>query len=122
MADWRVARVFVLSALVIGLATIVYRQGFGWQLGAAPASLDTPYQTEEAWIAGEIVRDITEMSAYAADRTSRPDVRQPEALAGGVYKVSPVATLSSPVEVNLSEGPWSPSQFATLARAALAGS
>ena len=119
MADWRVARVFVLSALVVGLGAIVYRQGFGFQLGGAPASLDTAYQTEEAWIAGEIVRDITEMSAYAADRTARPDVRQPEALGGSRYKVSPVAALTSPIEVSLAEGPWAPSQFAALAGAAL---
>lgn len=119
MADWRVARVFVLSALVVGLGAIVYRQGFGWQLGGAPALLDTAYQTEEAWIAGEIVRDITEMSAYAADRTARPGVRQPEALGGGVYKVSPVAPLTSSLDVNLAEGPWSPSRFIALARAAL---
>jgi tetratricopeptide (TPR) repeat protein len=119
MADWRVARLLVLGVLVLGLGAIVYRQGFGWQLGGAPASLDTAWQTEEAWIAGEIVRDITEMSAYAADRTARPDVPQPEALGGGRYKVSQVATLKSPLDVNLADGPWSPEQFVVLARAAL---
>jgi hypothetical protein len=119
MADWRVARMFVLGAVVLGLGAIVYRQGFGWQLGGAPAPLDTVYHTEEAWIAGEIVRDITEMSAYAADRTGRLDVPQPEALGGGRYKVPQVATLKSPVDLNLADGPWSPVQFAVLARAAL---
>ena len=119
MADWRVARLFVLGAVVLGLGAIVYRQGFGWQLGGAPAPLDTVYQNEEAWIAGEIVRDITEMSAYAADRTGRPDVPQPEALGGGRYKVPQVATIKSPVDLNLADGPWSPAQFAVLARAAL---
>ena len=116
MADWRVARMFVLGTLVIGLGGLVYRQGFGWQLGGAPASLETAWQTEEAWIAGEIVRDITEMSAYAADRTARPDVPQPESLGGGRYKVPQVATLNAPIEVNLADGPWSPAQYVVLAR------
>ena len=87
---------------------------------AAIPRRSTPYyQTEEAWIAGEIVRDITEMSAYTADRTARPNVRQPEPLGGGRYKVLQVATLTSAVELDLADGPWSPAQFAVLARAAL---
>ena len=59
------------------------------------------------------------MSAYAADRTARTDKGKVEALDGGRYKVHQAATLESPVEVNLSEGPWSPARFAALARAAL---
>jgi hypothetical protein len=123
MGYWRVLRLFILAVCVVVLGAIVYRQGFGWRLGAAPGALDTHYQTEEAWIAGEIVRDITEMSAYAARQPVPADARQLEALGNGRYKVLQVATLPSSVDLDLSsQGPWSPAQFAALARAALGAS
>src|SRR5207248_4632893 len=57
----RAARLLVLAVLITTLAGIVRQRGFGLHLGGAPAALRGPYATEESWIVGEIVRDITEM-------------------------------------------------------------
>ena len=103
--------------LVATLSSIVYQRGFGWRLGAAPARLESPYSTEEAWIVGEIVRDITEMSAYPAD----PSPTLTSATAGaaeGVYSVS-FGTNVPPLELDLRTDVWSPVAFAGIARAAL---
>lgn len=50
------------------------------QLGGPPARLATPYQTEQAWAAGEIASDIAEMAALAL-RQTRPTLVAPPAMA-----------------------------------------
>ncbi len=54
----------VLSVLVLVLGYFAY-QRVGMRMGGSPSPLRSAYPTEEAWIVGEILRDITEMAAYA---------------------------------------------------------
>src|SRR5690242_6575704 len=65
--SWRHARLIILVALMGALAAIVYRHGFGG-LGARPGAIATDYQTEEAWIASAVARDVVRMCAYADPR------------------------------------------------------
>jgi hypothetical protein len=98
MLTWSKARFVVLALLLVVFATIAYTRGLGWRLGGAPASLHGPYSTEEAWVVGEISRDVTEMASFP-ERTS--DVPA--------------------VSLDLKGRLWSPEAFAPLA-AAVAGS
>jgi hypothetical protein len=104
---------FVLVALVCALGGIAYSRGLFIHLGAAPAVLNGPYSTEEAWVVNEIVRDITEMSAYPGP-SSAPVVTPGEQ--EGRYRV---AMPRESVELDLRDDVWSPSRFGALARAAL---
>lgn len=107
----------LLVVLVGILFQIVYTRGFGMRLGAKVAPLAEPFTTEEAWIVDEIVRDITEMSAYpAAASAVQIQETQPNA---GVYRIS--VGSRAPVEIDLREDLWSPSAFAALAREAFSG-
>ena len=63
--SWRnrvAALVLLLLAAVLGF--FVYER-VGMRMGGSPSSLRSRYETEEAWIVGEIVRDIAEMAAHA---------------------------------------------------------
>jgi tetratricopeptide (TPR) repeat protein len=86
----------ILLILVAIFAKITYTRGFPVQPGAAPAALQGPFTTEEDWVVTEIVRDITEMSAY------------PEKPAQNV-SVTPDLRLDL----------WAPDAFSAVARAAL---
>jgi hypothetical protein len=106
----------VVSLIVLGLllaifGRIVYVRGLSLRMGAAPASLHTPYASEEAWVVDEIVRDMTEMSAYPAE-SSKPSIA---AEAGGRYRVSFGA---KSVDLDLHDDLWAPNLFTPLARAA----
>ena len=113
----RTVRLIVLGLLVATLSSIVYKRGFGWRLGASPARLESPYSTEEAWIVGEIVRDITEMSSYPS-APSPTLTSAPAGSAEGVYSVS-FGTNVPPLELDLRMDVWNPAAFAGIARAAL---
>ncbi|HEX7795807.1 MAG TPA: hypothetical protein VF456_15700, partial [Vicinamibacterales bacterium] len=108
-------RKIVTSTLLVGLLAvlgwIVHTRGFGTRLGAKTATLAPPFTTEEAWIVDEIVRDITEMSAYpkASPVVTIKEVRP----GGGIYRVTAGDAASS--DVDLREAVWSPTAFAVLA-------
>jgi hypothetical protein len=101
----------ILTLLVATFGRIVYVRGLGLRMGAAPASLHTRYASEEAWVVDEIVRDITEMSAYPAKATI-PSI---SAEAGGRYRVILGA---QSVDLDLHDDLWTPALFTPLARAA----
>lgn len=54
------------AVVSLALALMVNRPATAGQLGGKPAILSGPYQTEQAWAAGEIAADIAEMAALAA--------------------------------------------------------
>jgi tetratricopeptide (TPR) repeat protein len=54
----------VLSVLAAVLGYFVYER-VGMRMGGSPSSLRSAYPSEEAWIVGEILRDIAEMAAHA---------------------------------------------------------
>ena len=89
----RASRLLVLAVLITTLAAIVRQRGLGLHLGGAPVALQGPYATEESWIVGEIVRDITEMSAYPA--RSRGEVTVTDAPEAGRYRVSTSAAANA---------------------------
>lgn len=107
----------VLLVVLLGfLAKIVYTRGFGARLGAKAAPLAAPFTTEEAWVVDEIVRDITEMSAYPR---SAPPVQVTDVQRGsGVFRVAVGGF--APIDVDLHDDLWSPAAFAALARQRLA--
>ncbi|HET9832831.1 MAG TPA: PDZ domain-containing protein [Vicinamibacterales bacterium] len=107
----------LLVALLAVLLQIVYTRGFGLRLGAKAAPLAAPFTTEEAWVVDEIVRDITEMSAYPR---SAPPVKITTGQPGSsVFRVT--VGESAPIDIDLREDLWSPAAFAVLARQSLAG-
>jgi PDZ domain-containing protein len=107
----------LLVALLGILVQIVYSRGFGLRLGAKAAPLAAPFTTEEAWVVDEIVRDITEMSAYPRSATPvKITAAQP---GGGVFRVTVGA--SAPIDIDLRDDLWAPAAFAALARQTLAG-
>jgi tetratricopeptide (TPR) repeat protein len=104
--------------LLATLASVVYKRGFGWRLGAAPAALEGEYLTEEAWIVGEIVRDIAEVSAYPSP--APVDLRiGPATEEAGEYAVY-MHGLRAPIELDLRRELWNPAAFAAVARAVMA--
>src|SRR5258706_114668 len=104
-----------LVCLLGFLIQLVYTRGF-WRLGATPAPLAAPFTTEEAWVVAEIVRDITEMSAYPQ---SAPPTSIEPAPNAGIYRV--VLGAGGPLELDLRDDLWSPAAFAALAREAFGG-
>jgi hypothetical protein len=54
----------VLSVLAAVLGYFVYERA-GMRMGGSPSSLRSAHPSEEAWIVGEILRDIAEMAAHA---------------------------------------------------------
>ena len=114
----RTVRLVVLGMLLATLASVVYKRGFGWRLGAAPAALEGEYLTEEAWIVGEIVRDIAEMSAYPSPPPV--DLRiGPATEEAGEYAVY-MHGLRAPIELDLRRELWNPAAFGAVARAVMA--
>ena len=106
--------VIFLTALVILLGYVANTRRLLPRLRAAPATLDGRFSKEEAWIVDEIVRDITEMSAYPAKGAAVSI--QPR---DGMYEIAMNGGAAAPVGVDLREDLWSPAQFSTLARAAV---
>jgi hypothetical protein len=106
-----------LLVCLIGVgAYLVQQGGLGVRLGARPMALAAPFTTEEAWVVDEIVRDITEMSAFPAV-PSDPDIRV-DAQAGVYFVAINGGTRSA--NVDLRGDLWSPAAFAVLAREAFA--
>jgi hypothetical protein len=108
--------VLFLTALVILLGYVAHTRGLLPRLRAAPATLDGRFLKEEAWIVDEIVRDITEMSAYPA-KSAAVSIQPRD----GIYDVALNGDAATPVVVDLRQDLWSPAQFSTLARAAFGG-
>jgi hypothetical protein len=107
----------VLTLLLTSLGAIVYTRGAGIRSGPVPAALASPFTTEEAWVIDEIVRDITEMSAFpgrAPEVHVTPDEQQP-----GAYRVA--IGNRAPIDLDLRDQLWSPSAFAAVARATATG-
>jgi hypothetical protein len=107
----------VLTLLLTALGAIVYTRGVGIRSGPVPAALAPPFTTEEAWVVDEIVRDITELSAFpgrAPDVHITADDQEP-----GAYRVA--IGNGAPVDLDLRDALWSPSAFAAVARAAGTG-
>ena len=108
----------LLVVLLGVLSQILYTRGLGTRLGAKVAPLAEPFTTEEAWVVDEIVRDITEMSAYpAAASAVHVQETQPNS---GLYRIA--VGSRAPLEIDLREDLWSPSAFASVAREAFPGS
>lgn len=96
MKVWKLARYFILLALLVGLAwTLLYRGPARFAVVTA-AALETPYKTEQQWAAGETAADLEEMGGFAAKRA--PAIAQP---------------------VSASLTPWDPDGFTIIARRAL---
>jgi hypothetical protein len=113
MLTWPKFRLVVLAALLATLGYLAYSRGLGWRLGGTPAAIRGPYSTEEAWLVGEIVRDVAEMASFPARLPSAP-VIQPVANQASHYRVSLPATERN-VDLDLSQDLWSPESFAPLA-------
>ena len=63
--------------IVLALSVVCPDRGIAEQLGAKPAALTTPYQSEYAWAVGESATDIAEMAAAAARRPRPARVAPP---------------------------------------------
>jgi hypothetical protein len=118
MLTWSKARFVLLALLLAVLSHIVYTRGLGWGLGGAPAALRGPYSSEEAWVVGEIARDVTEMASFPA--TAPPPSVQPVAGQSARYRVARADGAGAAVDVDLSQQLWSPESFVPLV-AAVAG-
>src|SRR5262245_18018058 len=100
-----------LLVLLLGiLAEIIYTRGFGARLGAKAGGLDAPFTTEEAWVVDEIVRDVTEMSAYP-DKPPAATIEEVRS-GGGIYRVT--VGDAEPCELDLRNDLWLPAAFANL--------
>ena len=106
----------MLVVLLGVLFRIVYTRGFGTRLGAQAAPLAKPFTTEEAWVVDEIVRDITEMSAYPKQA---PKVTATEMQRGSALFRAAVDGFA-PIDIDLREDLWSPAAFSVLASQTLA--
>ena len=103
----------VLILLTAVLGFLVYTRAPGFRLRAQSSRVYGPYETEEAWIVNEIVRDVVEMAAYPA-RKLLPAVAA--ASADGLYRLS---FDGASVELDLRDDLWAPPRFGVIARAAL---
>ena len=74
MLIWSKARLVILALLLAAFTHIAYTRGLGWRLGGAPATLRGPYATEEAWVVGEISRDVAEMASFPKPVSAPPTV------------------------------------------------
>ena len=106
--------VIFLTLLVILLGYLAKTRGLLPRLGAVPVTLDGRFLKEEAWIVDEIVRDITEMSAYPSKGAAALSIHPHD----GIYDIAMSGDGAAPVSVDLRDDLWSPAHFATLARAA----
>jgi hypothetical protein len=112
----RTASILALVLLLAILARMAYTRGIGMRLGGPPAALEGAYSTEEAWIVGEIVRDVTEMSVYPAARAAASVTAADIA---GTYRVSTGPSAADTVALDLRHDLWAPGEFSRVARAAL---
>ena len=123
----KVALRSLLLMVLSGLGWVAYQRHTEPHLGAPPAALKSPFQSEEEWMVGEIVRDIAEMSQFA--RASRFD---PASVKASVTRSAAPAdawtatvALSGgkpvSVELPLRTGVWSPAEYEPLARALVTG-
>ena len=110
VVSWAKARLVILAVLLAVFASIAYSRGFGMRLGGAPASLQGPYSSEEAWVVGEIVRDISGMSLFPARLSAEPVVdailSQP-----GRYRVSANQGSGTDADLDLTRDLWAPASF-----------
>ena len=81
-------RIAVLVCLLAALGGVIYVRGFGLKLGGPPAALRSEHKTEEDWITTEIVRDITEMSAFARGIAENRAPATAQLNQNGVYRVA----------------------------------
>lgn len=97
MKTWKFARYFILLGLMAGLGwTLLYRGPARFAV-VSPATLETPYKTEQQWATGETAADLEEMAAFAAKR----------APSSAIPRADPSLV------------PWDPDAFALIARQAL---
>jgi hypothetical protein len=104
MLSWSRARLVILALLLAVFTHIAYTRGLGWRLGGAPAALRGPYATEEAWVVGEIARDVTEMASFPGRPSALPTLKldpnaplwSPESFAPLVAAVAGPVTASTP--------------------------
>lgn len=121
MSISKCARIVALACLVAVLSAVIYSRGFGLQLGGTPATLAGEHKTEEDWIVTEIVRDITEMSAFAHSGSIN-DVRATvQSGRNGVYRISAPGVLNGDQKIDLSARVWDPTRFSLLAQAGVNG-
>jgi tetratricopeptide (TPR) repeat protein len=114
-------QIAALVCLLAGLGGVIYVRGFGLQLGGPPAALRTEHKTEEDWITTEIVRDITEMSAFARGVSGKRIHANAQLTQNGVYRVAVPDLLKSEFDLEPSLRVWSADRFGPFAQAALAG-
>jgi hypothetical protein len=114
-------QVSVLVCLVAALGAVIYVRGFGLKLGGPPAALRSEHKTEEDWITNEIVRDITEMSAFARGASSKGEAAIAQLSQNGVYRVSAPAILKTAFELQPAQRVWDPERFGQLARTMIEG-
>ena len=109
----------VLLVLVALLANMAWSR---WgQLGAAPATLESRYRTEEQWLAAEVSSDILEMALLAARRppAEKLDVTVLTPAAGALPGVQLSFRLDGKdvtQPIQWQEQVWAPESYAPLAR------
>jgi tetratricopeptide (TPR) repeat protein len=111
---WARARIVILAVVVAIFAHMAYSRGFGMRLGGAPASLEGPYSTEEAWIIGEIVSDIAEMSSFPATLSAAPAITAIPNQAFR-YRVSAAQGSNASTDLDLTQDVWAPESFVPVA-------
>jgi hypothetical protein len=114
----KILRVFLLVVMTAILPTVASSQERPVRFGAPPAQIAGDSWTEEHWIVNEIIRDITEMSAYAIKRSARPMVIRVETVRPGLYRLS-ANELSGTLPLDLNRDIWNPDSFAPIALAGL---
>lgn len=109
MQLWKQLRVVVLVVALGGLGWLLYLRGNPFGLGGQPASLETDYVTEEAWVVTEILQALTSLAGPAAHASS---VTLPRTTAPGhLYDVD-----GRGLQVDLSAALWDPAAFVPVAR------
>ena len=107
--------------LLAALGSMIYVRGFSLQLGGTPAALQSEHKTEEDWITNEIVRDVTEMSAFARGTSGKSVSANVTSAQNGIYRVSSPALLKSEQTIQPGVRMWSPDRFSPLVEAILTG-
>jgi len=110
--------ILVLTVLIAILAYLAHARGLRPALGGPTAALEGRFAKEEAWIVDEIVRDVTEMSAYP----SAAGTVTIESSGDGTYRVSVAGAAPFTAPIDLRDDLWSPAHFGAISRAALAAS
>jgi hypothetical protein len=125
-----VRKAITLGILLVLLGVLGRVAWLRWgQLGAPQAKLEGAYRSEEQWIAGEIVRDIVEMTAFAAAPGRPPsdsidfsiEALPPGGATAGVrVAFSPAGRRRMEHAVEWRRHIWAPEDYQDLARAVLA--